>query len=95
MLFRSNLLDIDLRRVSASLAINGDIMETGSAVAVMGNPLNAVVWLANKLHEFGVTMQPGDVILSGSFVKAIPFEAGDSIVALFDELGEVTLRVTE
>ena len=90
-----NLLDIDLRRVSASLAINGDIMETGSAVAVMGNPLNAVVWLANKLHEFGVTMQPGDVILSGSFVKAIPFNAGDSIVALFDPLGEVTLRVTE
>jgi len=35
------------------------------------------------------------VILSGSFVKAIPFDAGDSITALFDELGEVTLRVTE
>lgn len=90
-----DLLDVDLRRMSASLSINGDIMETGSAAAVMGNPLNAVVWLANKLHEFDVAMQPGDVILSGSFVKAIPFKAGDSIVALFDELGEVTLRVTE
>ena len=90
-----DLLDVDLRRMSASLSINGDIMETGSAGAVMGNPLNAVVWLANKLHEFDVEMQPGDVILSGSFVKEIPFKAGDSIVALFDELGEVTLRVTE
>jgi len=90
-----DLLGVDLRRLSASLAINGDIMETGSAAAVMGNPLNAVVWLANKLHEFGVSMQPGDVILSGSFVKAIPFDKGDSITALFDELGEVTLRVTE
>jgi 2-oxo-hept-3-ene-1,7-dioate hydratase/2-keto-4-pentenoate hydratase len=91
----ANLRDVDVRRMSASLSINGDIMETGSAGAVMGNPLNAVVWLANKLHEFGVEMQPGDVILSGSFVKAIPFKAGDSLVALFDELGEVTLRVTE
>jgi 2-oxo-hept-3-ene-1,7-dioate hydratase len=91
----ADLRDVDVRRMSATLSINGDIMETGSAGAVMGNPLNAVVWLANKLHEFGVTMQPGDVILSGSFVKAIPFDAGDSIVALFDELGEVTLRVTE
>lgn len=90
-----DLLDVDLRRLSASLAINGDIMETGSASAVMGNPLNAVVWLANKLHEFGVAMQPGDVILSGSFVKAIPFDAGDSITALFDQLGEVTLRVVD
>jgi len=87
------LTDLDVRRVSASLSINGDIMESGSASAVMGNPINAVVWLANKLHDFGVSMQPGDVILSGSFVKAIPFEAGDSVVALFDPLGEVTLRV--
>jgi len=87
------LTDIDIRRVSASLLINGDIMETGSAAAVMGNPINAVAWLANKLHEFGVSMEAGNVILSGSFIKAIPFEAGDSIVALYDQLGEVTLMV--
>jgi 2-keto-4-pentenoate hydratase len=91
----ANLRDVDVRRMSASLSINGDVMETGSAGAVMGNPLNAVVWLANKLHAFGVEMMPGDVILSGSFLKAIPFNAGDSIVALFDALGEVTLRVME
>lgn len=89
------LTDVDVRRLSASLSINGQIMESGSASAVMGNPINAVVWLANKLHEFGVAMQPGDVILSGSFVKAIPFEAGDTILALYDQLGEVTLRVGE
>ena len=87
------LTDIDIRRVSASLLINGDIMETGSAAAVMGNPINAVAWLANKLNEFGVGMEPGNVILSGSFIKAIPFEAGDSLVALYDQLGEVTLMV--
>ncbi len=39
-------------------------------------------------------MEPGDVILAGSFVKAIPFAAGDSIAAQFDQLGEVSLRVT-
>ena len=87
------LTDVDVRRLSASLSINGQVMESGSASAVMGNPINAVVWLANKLHEFGVAMQPGDVILSGSFVKAIPFGAGDTILALYDQLGEVSLRV--
>jgi 2-keto-4-pentenoate hydratase len=86
------LTDVDVRRLSASLSINGQVMESGVASAVMGNPINAVVWLANKLHEFGVAMQPGDVILSGSFVKAIPFGAGDTIIALYDQLGEVTLR---
>jgi 2-oxo-hept-3-ene-1,7-dioate hydratase/2-keto-4-pentenoate hydratase len=89
------LTDVDVRRLSASLSINGQVMESGTASAVMGNPINAVVWLANKLHEFGVAMQPGDVILSGSFVKAIPFGAGDTIVALYDQLGEITLRVGE
>jgi 2-keto-4-pentenoate hydratase len=87
------LTDIDIRRVSGSLAINGDIMETGTAAAVMGNPINAVAWLANKLAEFGVAMEPGDVILSGSFVKAVPFDAGDSVLAMFDQLGEVSLMV--
>jgi 2-keto-4-pentenoate hydratase len=86
------LTDVDIRRLSASLSINGQVQESGTASAVMGNPINAVVWLANKLHEFGVSMQPGDVILSGSFVKAIPFGAGDTIVALYDQLGEVTLQ---
>jgi 2-oxo-hept-3-ene-1,7-dioate hydratase/2-keto-4-pentenoate hydratase len=89
----AKLTDVDVRRMSASLSINGVILESGSAAAVMGNPINAVVWLANKLHEFGVSMQPGDVILSGSFVKAIPFNSGDSLVALYDQLGEVTLSV--
>lgn len=87
--------DLDIRRVSASLLISGDIMETGSAAAVMGNPINSVAWLANKLHEFDVGMEPGDVVLSGSFVKAVPFEAGDSVLALFDQLGEVSLMVGE
>jgi 2-keto-4-pentenoate hydratase len=34
------------------------------------------------------------VVLSGSFIKAVPFGAGDSLVALFDTLGEVTLKIT-
>ena len=91
----ARLTDIDIRRVSGSLSINGDIMETGTAAAVMGNPINAVAWLANKLAEFDVAMEPGDVILSGSFIKAVPFDAGDSIYAQFDQLGEVTLMVGE
>ncbi|MET0580234.1 MAG: fumarylacetoacetate hydrolase family protein [Ilumatobacteraceae bacterium] len=89
----ARLTDIDVRRIGGSLAINGDILETGTAAAVMGNPVNAVAWLANKLAEFGVAMEPGDVILSGSFVKAVPFGAGDNVHAMFDHLGEVSLMI--
>ncbi len=89
------LTDIDIRRIGATLSKNGEVEESGVSAAVMGNPINSVAWLANKLHEFGVTMQPGNVVLSGSFIKAIPFGAGDTLVALFDQLGEVTLTVGE
>ena len=86
----ARLTDLDIRRVGASLSINGTIEQSGVASAVMGNPINAVAWLANKLHEFGVEPQAGHVVLSGSFIKAVPFAVGDSVVALFDRLGEVT-----
>jgi len=86
----ARLADLDVRRVGATLSINGSVEESGVAGAVMGNPINAVAWLANKLHEYGVRAEAGHVILSGSFIKAIPFQVGDTVVALFDPLGEVT-----
>ncbi|MGD0706499.1 MAG: fumarylacetoacetate hydrolase family protein [Trebonia sp.] len=86
----TRLTDLDPRREGAALYKNGTVEETGAAAAVMGSPVNAVVWLANKLGEFGVPIEAGNVILSGSFLKAIPFTAGDTIAALFDTLGDVT-----
>ena len=84
------LTDVDVRRIGATLSVNGVIEESGVAGAVMANPLNAVAWLFNKLHEFGVAPKAGQVILSGSFVKAIPFQPGDTVSALYDTLGEVS-----
>jgi 2-keto-4-pentenoate hydratase len=87
------LNDIDVRNVGATLSINGEIEESGMARAVMGNPLNAVTWLINKLAEYGVGVEAGHTVLSGSFIKAIPFQTGDSVIALFNlGLGEVSFR---
>ena len=84
------LQDIDLRRVHGQMIINGEIAQQGYASAVLGNPVTAVAWLANKLGEFGITFEPGQAILTGSFVRAMPVKAGDEVVARFDsELGDV------
>ncbi|MEI6496165.1 MAG: fumarylacetoacetate hydrolase family protein [Actinomycetota bacterium] len=88
------LTDIDVRAVGAALLKNGYVEESGVASAVMGSPVNAVAWLANKLGEFGVALEPGDVVLSGSFVKAIPFAAGDTITASFAGFGDVTFHAS-
>ncbi len=76
---------IDIRRVKGSIIRNGKIEQEGEASAVLGNPVTSVAWLANKLGEFGVTFEPGHVILTGSFVRAMPVNAGDDIVCRFDQ----------
>lgn len=54
----------------------------------------AVARLANKLGEFGISFSPGDVILTGSFVKAIRLAPGDEIVCEFDQgLGRVDISL--
>jgi len=68
---------------------------TGTAAAVMGNPVNAVAWLARKLAEFDVAMQAGHVVLSGSFIAAVPIDGAASYVADFGPLGEISFRVAD
>jgi len=81
---------IDIRRVKGEILRNGQVEFSGEASAVLGNPVTAVAWLANKLGEFGVSFQPGDVILTGSFVRAFAVNPGDEILCRFDQgLGEV------
>lgn len=83
---------IDVRRVQGSLLKNGKVAVEGEASAVLGNPVTAVAWLANKLGEFGVTFEPGHAILTGSFVRAVPIEPGDEIECRCDQgLGNVTV----
>ncbi len=89
------LTDIDIRHVGGALYKNGEIEESGTAAAVMGNPINSVAWLARKLHEFGVTMEAGHTVLSGSFIKAHPIVAGDTFVADYGPLGQISFGITE
>lgn len=91
----ARLEDIDIRHVAGALYKNGEVEESGTAAAVMGNPINSVAWLARKLDEFGVEMQAGQTVLSGSFIKAHPIDVGDTFVADFGPLGQISFGVTD
>lgn len=86
--------EIDVRDVVGRLEVNGDVVEEGTASASMGNPVNAVAWLAGKLHEFGVGLAPGDIILSGSFIRAPWISAADELVARFEGCGSVAVSIS-
>jgi 2-keto-4-pentenoate hydratase len=81
---------IDLRLVGMVLEKNGEIVATGAGAAVLGNPAESVAWLANKLTEYGITLQAGEFIMSGSLVRAVPVEAGSFLRASFDRFGSVS-----
>jgi 2-oxo-hept-3-ene-1,7-dioate hydratase len=84
--------DIDLRWVAALLYKNGAIEESGVSAAVMGHPAKGIVWLANKLGEYGETLDVGHVVLAGSFTRMISVAAGDVIHADYGTLGSISVR---
>lgn len=88
----TKLDDIDLSIIGMASYKNGELMGTASGAAVMGNPINAVVWLANKMIEFGTYLKKGEVILSGSLTPVFPIESGDYVNVIFDRIGSVTLK---
>ncbi|MBP6345710.1 2-oxo-hept-4-ene-1,7-dioate hydratase [Neisseriaceae bacterium CLB008] len=81
--------DLDLRKVSAVLYRNGVIEESGVSAAVLNHPAKGVAWLANKLHPHGVTLQPGQVILGGSFTRPVAARQGDTFHVDYGDLGAI------
>lgn len=84
--------DIDLRWVGAIFHRNSEIEETGIAAGVLGHPAMAVAWLANKLSPFGTVLEPGHMMLSGSFTRPVWAAKGDTLMADFGPLGTVSVQ---
>jgi len=92
----SNLYGIDLRSVGVVVRKNGEVVETAAGAAVLGNPLESVAWLANKLSEHGVNPSAGEIVLSGSLIAPIEIKLGDVIQAEFGcGLGTVITHVAK
>ncbi len=81
---------LDLRHVGFVMSKNGRLAGTGAGAAVLGSPAQSVAWLANKMGEYGITLEAGDIVLSGAASAAVPVAAGDSIHLHVDRIGEVS-----
>jgi 2-oxo-hept-3-ene-1,7-dioate hydratase len=84
--------DFDMRWAGAILYKNSEIEETGLAAGVLGHPALGIAWLANKLGPLGITLQPGHILLSGSFTRPIHAAKGDTIHADFGPLGGLAIQ---
>src|SRR4051795_8882235 len=85
-------LDIDLRWVGGIMYKNSEIEETGVAAGVLGHPALGVAWLANKLGQHGVALEPGHLVLAGSFTRVVFAGKGDTLHADFGPLGGIAVQ---
>jgi 2-keto-4-pentenoate hydratase len=89
------LTSLDVRLLAVTMAVNGDVREKGRSDAVLGNPAVAVAWLANRLAEFGVGFDEGQVIMPGACTRMVPISAGDEVRVEFEGLGHVSVAFGE
>ncbi|EXU69720.1 4-oxalocrotonate decarboxylase [Streptomyces sp. PRh5] len=83
---------VELSKIAATLRI-GSRTVPGSAAAVMGDPAEAVAWLARHLLRGGRRLEAGDIVLSGTLCAPTAISAGDHLVADLGELGRIALDV--
>lgn len=83
---------LDLPWCGAVLRLNGVVEETGLAAGVQGHPAIGVAWLANKLAPWGEWLEPGQIVLAGSFTRPVAARAGDVFDADYGPLGALRFR---
>lgn len=83
--------DFDLRWVGALTFRNGEIEETGLGAGVLNDPVESVVWLARRMAQYGQRIEPGQIILSGSFIRPVECPPGTEVHADFGPFGSVDI----
>ena len=91
--FHDNWRDVDMPKHLMRVTVNGEEVGTGTGARVMGNPLNALVWLANKQRLQG-GLKAGEIVSTGSCTKIYPVQPGDTAYADFGTLGVVAVTVS-
>ena len=85
-------LEVDLRWVGGIMYRNAEIEETGVAAGVLGHPALGVAWLANKLGTHGIGLEPGHLVLAGSFTRVVFAKKGVTLHGDFGALGGIAVQ---
>lgn len=85
--------NVDFEQCKMVIKNKGETVAVGQGSAALGSPLNCVAWLANTLGEFGITLNAGDIILSGSLAAMISCQVGDNMSMEIEGIGCASYRM--
>jgi 2-keto-4-pentenoate hydratase len=87
--------ELEPRDVVMSLTINGEERSAGNGTACLGDPLEALRWLAVQCTRFGDPLRAGHLVLSGALGPFVPFAPGDKVVASISGFDTLTAMFEE
>jgi 2-keto-4-pentenoate hydratase len=84
---------INRAAVRMHAVVNGEIVTEGIGANALDDPINGLVWLANRFRSRRRTLARGEVVTTGNTANAAIFaKAGDEVIIRFAELGDVELQ---
>jgi 2-keto-4-pentenoate hydratase len=87
--------DLEPRDVVMSLTINDEERSAGTGAACLGDPLEALRWLAVQAWRFGDPLRAGHLILSGALGPFVPFAPGDRVSASISGFAPLVVEFEE
>lgn len=84
--------DVEPLDVVMTMRCRGEVVSQGTGRDCLGDPLNALTWLATTAIDVGTPLRAGDLVLSGALGPMAAVSAGDIFEAVIAPLGTVTAR---
>lgn len=85
--------DISLDNLKIELIVDGEVVQTGSSAAILGNPWESLVAATRLAAQYGEVIKAGHVIMAGAATSAVYLKTGQKVSAKVENLGEVSLTV--
>ena len=81
--------------VTMTMRRSNQVVSQGTGRDCLGDPLNALAWLAATAIDIGTPLRAGDLVLSGALGPMVTVAPGDVFEAVIEPLGTVTARFSE
>ena len=83
---------VDVSKINVKVTLDGKVVNEGKASDALGDQWKALLWMVNAAVKNGWTIEPGQVLITGSLGKLIPGKPG-KYEADYGQLGKIVFTV--